>query len=222
MRWSWWLVIVVALAAGLVAAGPLWADAEGAAAQKDRAAHAVEEKAESDIFGKALDLGIWTVVVFLVLLFVLSKYAWGPMLSGLQQREHNIQDALDKAQQAQKEAQALRDQHKREMDKVQEEVRGILDRARTDATRLNEEMIGRARTEIQSERDRLRREIELARDQAVQQLWNQTAQLATLVSAKAIRRQLTPDDHRRLLDEALADLGPAGEAWQRESASLRS
>jgi F-type H+-transporting ATPase subunit b len=177
---------------------------------------------DSDIFGKALDLGIWTIVVFLVLLWVLSKYAWKPMLEGLQKREQNIQDALDRAQQAQREAERLHEEHRRQMDKVQEEVRDILDNGRRAAERSTDEMIAKARSEIQSERERLRREIETARDQAVQQLWGQTAQLATLVSAKAIRRQLTPEDHRRLLDEALADLGPAGEAWQRQTASLRS
>ena len=130
-----------------------------------------------------------------------------------------IQDALDRAAQAQKDAERLREQHQREMNKAQEQVRDILDNARRAAERSTDEMIAKARSEIQSERDRLRREIETARDQAVQQLWNQTAQLATLISAKAIRRQLTPDDHRRLLDEALADLGSAGEAWQRQTAS---
>ena len=58
----------------------------------------------------------------------------------------------------------------------------------------------------EAERERLHRDINTARDQALKQLWEQSAQLATLISAKAIRRQLSPEDHRRLVDEALADL----------------
>jgi F0F1-type ATP synthase membrane subunit b/b' len=68
-------------------------------------------------------------------------------------------------------------------------------------------MLNRARTEIQAERDRLRREIDLARDNALQDLWGQAARLATLVSAKAIRRHLTPADHERLVQEAVAEMG---------------
>jgi F-type H+-transporting ATPase subunit b len=229
MRRRWSLCWLGVLLLGFVVTGPVRAADEPAAGHGTEghaaAGHgdaAGQGSAAEGLFGKALDLGIWTVVVFLVLLWVLSKYAWGPMLEGLKRREQNIQDALDRAAHAQKEAERLREQHQREMDKVQDQVRGILDDARRAAEKSTDEMIAKTRTEIQSERDRLRREIETARDQAVQQLWSQTAQLATLVSAKAIRRQLTPDDHRRLLDEALADLGPAGEAWQRQTASLRS
>jgi F-type H+-transporting ATPase subunit b len=230
MRRCWVLFGLVVLLLGFVMTAPARAadepaahgTGEPAASGHGSEGHDAHSTEDQGLFGKALDLGIWTVVVFLVLLWVLSKYAWGPMLQGLQKREQNIQDALDRATQAQKEAERLREQHQREMDKVQEQVAAILDNARRASERSTDEMIAKARSEIQSERDRLRREIDNARDQAVQQLWNQTAQLATLVSAKAIRRQLTPDDHRRLLDEALADLGPAGDAWQRQTANLRS
>jgi F-type H+-transporting ATPase subunit b len=85
-------------------------------------------------------------------------------------------------------------------------VRQLLDEGRRAAQRQHDEMMAQARAEIQGERDRLHREINMARDQALQQLWAQAADLATLVSSKAIRRHLTPDDHRRLVDEALAEL----------------
>ena len=117
--------------------------------------------------------------------------------------------AIDEAKRAREEAQRLREQWQQEMDAANDKVRDILDLARRDAQHTTEEMVGKARSEIQTERDRLRREIETARDQAIQELWNHTANLAALVSAKAIRRQLTPDDHRRLVEEALAELGKA-------------
>ncbi len=153
------------------------------------------------------DLSLWTLVVFGLLYFVLRKWAWKPMLEGLQKREENIRSAVEEAQRARDEAQRLRDQLQREVDKAHEKVRDILDQARRDAQHMTEEMVAKARAEIQADRDRLRREIETARDQALQDLWNRTAQLATMISAKAIRRQLTPEDHRRLVDEALAELG---------------
>ena len=158
------------------------------------------------------DLGLWTLVVFALLYFFLKKLVWAPMLSGLQKREDNIHSAVQDAQKARDEAQRLRDQLQREVDNAQEKVRDILDEGRKHAQQTTDEMVAKARSEIQTERDRLRREIEMARDQALQELWKRTADLATMVSAKAIRRQLTPEDHRRLVDEALTELQGAGKS----------
>lgn len=158
-----------------------------------------------------IDLAVWTLVVFLLLLFVLSKYAWNPMLGALQKREENIRSAIDEAQRARDDAHQIREQLATERGKIAEETRAAIEAARKDAQQLRETMLGQAKADIQTERDRLHREIDSARDHALKQLWDQTAQLATLISAKAIRRQLDPDDHRRLVDEALADLRSAGD-----------
>ena len=174
------------------------------------------------IFGWALDLAIWTIVVFLILLWVLSRYAWKPMLEGLQRREDSIRSALDEAQRAREEAKTLQARFEAEMNRAQEKVREVMDEARRDAQGLRDEMVAKAKSEIQTERDRLRHEIEMARDQALAQLWNQTAQLATLISAKAIGRQLDVEDHRQLVDEAIAEIRQAGNERQRELPNGRS
>jgi F-type H+-transporting ATPase subunit b len=162
------------------------------------------------ILDPRFDLGIWTVVVFVVLLWVLKRLAWGPMLQGLHQREQGIRDAIAEAQKTREEAQALREQFQRQMDSAQDQVRALLDEGRRGAQHTRDELIADARNEIQNERERLRREIGTARDQALQDLWNQAAHLATLVSAKAIGRQLSEDDHRRLVDEALGEMRSQG------------
>jgi F-type H+-transporting ATPase subunit b len=159
-----------------------------------------------------IDLAIWTLVVFLLLLFVLTKYAWNPMLTALQKREENIRSALDEAQRAREEAHKLREDLSSERARIAEDRRSALEEGRRDGQQLRETLLSQAKSEIQSERDRLHREISSATDQALKKIWDQTAQLATLVSAKAIRRELSPDDHRRLVDEALADLRNAGTA----------
>jgi F-type H+-transporting ATPase subunit b len=127
----------------------------------------------------------------------------------LQRREENIHSALDEAQKAREEAQRLREQFDRKVAESEERARGILDEARHDAQRLSDEMAAKTKADLQAERERMQRELQTARDQALQQLWNQAAELATLISSKAIRRQLTPEDHRRLTDEALAELNQA-------------
>jgi F-type H+-transporting ATPase subunit b len=165
-----------------------------------------EEKSTNLFDPASIPLGVWTIVVFVILLAVLKKYAWGPILEGLQKREHSIQNAIDEAQKAREEAQRLREQFQHEVDQAQVKVAAILDEGRRNAKTMTDEMIAKARSEIQGERDRLRREIENAKDQALQQIWNQSAQLATVISAKAIQRQISAEDHRRLVDEALAEL----------------
>ncbi|HEY8505305.1 MAG TPA: F0F1 ATP synthase subunit B [Gemmataceae bacterium] len=172
---------------------------------------AVEEHGGKPDFVKASglerwDLGLWTLVVFCGLLFVLGRYAWGPIMEGLQKREDIIRQARDDAVKARDEAQALRDELKKELGKAHEQARAILEEARRDAAAFKEAERSRAMADAQTERERLRREIEMAKDQALQEIWTQSVQLAALMSAKAVRRELSAEDHRRLLDEALAEL----------------
>ncbi|MCS6849561.1 MAG: ATP synthase F0 subunit B [Gemmataceae bacterium] len=178
-------------------------------------APAAKKGSEPPIFTPVrIDLTVWTVVVFVLLFLILRTFAWRPMLEGLHRREESILAAIEDARKARLEAEQLRMQIDQERAKVAEEVRAQIEEARRDAQRMTEEMQAKARADIQADRERLRREIETARDQALQELWNQAAQLATLISAKAIQRQLTPEDHARLIDEALAELGAARDGWR--------
>jgi F-type H+-transporting ATPase subunit b len=176
---------------------------------------ALAESTKKDIFDLRFDLGLWSIIVFVALYFILKKYAWGPILQGLQQREQTIRGALEEAHRARQEAEQLHSRFQEQLDKAGEQVREIMDNARRDGQRLTEELIAKARSDIQADRERLHREIETAKDQALQELWNQSAHLATLVAAKAIRRQLSETDHRQLVDEALSELKQAGSDWQR-------
>jgi F-type H+-transporting ATPase subunit b len=200
----WRIVWAIVLALLMLAPGLAWAE---------------EGHGDENILSPRYDLGIWTIVVFGVLLLVLRKYAWGPMLEGLQRREQNIQGALDEARRGREEAERLRADLQQEMNHAQEKVRDILDEGRRGAQRQYDELVAKARSDIQGERERLHREVDMARDQALHELWTRTAQLATLISAKAIRRQLNEDDHRRLVDEAITELrnarGDGSSAMQR-------
>lgn len=176
-------------------------------ALKEGHVHELEEVKDFNILELLrFDLGLWSVVVFLLLFFILSKVAWKPMLEGLQKREQTIRAAVDEAKEARKETERVRAEFKAEMDKAYAEIPKMMEAARRDAQALSEEMRSKTMADIQTERQRLRREIETAKDQALQELWSKSAELATIISAKAIRRSLSEDDHRRLLDEALTEL----------------
>src|SRR5262249_4467725 len=96
-----------------------------------------------------------------------------------------------------------------EMDKVHEKIRAMMDDARREGQQNKDRLVAEGKAEIQAERDRARREIQTEAEQAKQDLWNQTAQLATLVSSKVIGRSLTASDPRNLVDQAVAEMGGA-------------
>jgi F-type H+-transporting ATPase subunit b len=188
-------------------------DAKAVHKDGDKDHHKTEES-KHDLFGKAVDLGIWTLVVFLLLLFVLSKFAWKPMMEGLEHRERAIHAALQEAQQAREEAARLRAQLEEQMRKANEQARSLLDEARRAAERLAAEMTAEAQKKIQAEHERLQREMNLAYDRARRDIQTQVAQLATLVASKVIRREVNHDDHRQMVDEAMAELRQVGNGRQ--------
>jgi F-type H+-transporting ATPase subunit b len=191
--------LAVALAAPSVVSA---ADEHGAPAEGHGGA-----KGKADFIDiKRYDLGIYTLVVFGTLFYILRRYAWGPFLGGLAKREERILHHQDEAKKARDEAQAALAELQSRHAKANDEIRALLDEARRDAQTTREKILADARTEAQGERERVRREIEAARDQALQDIWQQSVQLATMVSAKTIRRNLSNDDHARFLDEALVEL----------------
>jgi len=171
---------------------------------------------EPDLLGLKWDLGLWTLVVFGMLCLILSKVAWGPMLEGLRKREQSIAGALDDARKARAEADQMRQQFQSDMAKAKDNVNAMIEEGRRNAQRVAEEETAKARAVMQEERERIHRELQLAKDQALQELWSQTAELATVISSNAIHRQMSVDDHRRLVDEALVELNKHGNDWKRQ------
>lgn len=172
--------------------------------------HEVKQDVPPEIIPKRWDTGVWSVVIFLVLYGVLAKFAWKPMLEGLRKRENNIRGALDQAEKTRREAMELQSQLDAKMHAAGAEIAKMMDEGRRDAQSLKEQMVADAKAEIQKERDRLIREVGLAKDQALSEIWQQSVALATSMSSKAVRRGMSEDDHRRLLDESLAELKQAG------------
>jgi F-type H+-transporting ATPase subunit b len=176
----------------------------------------VKEFAESDKLGflglKRYDLGIWTLVVFGILMFILSKFAWPHMREGLAKREANIKSALEEARQAQQAARAEFEKAKQELAKAALEVRAMIEEARRDAEVLKASEREVGVKEAAAERERARRDTEALKDALLKELYEQTVKLAALMSEKALRRAVSAEDHRRLLDESIAELKAGGKA----------
>jgi F-type H+-transporting ATPase subunit b len=162
--------------------------------------------------GIRYDLGIYTLIVFGILMFILSRYAWPHIREGLDKREVNIRSALDQARQGQAEATALLAAAKRQMDEGAAQVKAMLDEARRDADVLRAGEREAAARDIAAEKDRAKREIAAEKDAILKDVYDQSVKLAALMSEKALRRSVSADDHRRLLDESLAELRSASKA----------
>jgi len=166
-----------------------------------------------EIIPRKYDLAVWSIVVFLVLLFVLGKFAWKPMLEGLRKREENIRGALEQAEHTRQEAMELQSRLDAKLKAAGTDIARLMDEARRDALGLKDKFLAEAKAEIQQERDRFRREIETSKDQALAEIWEKSVSLASIMSTKVVRRSMTEQDHRRLLDESLAELKQAGAAY---------
>jgi F-type H+-transporting ATPase subunit b len=173
-------------------------------ARADEANH--DHAASFSAFPAFGELGFWTLLVFAGLLAVLTRFAWKPLAQALDDREKHIRNEREAAEQAHERAKALLAEHERKMAEVQNEVRGIIDAARRDAQTTQQEILKKAQADADSTRERAVREIEQAKDSALQELFEQAANVATEVAAKIVRKSLNPQDHRELVAQVIKEL----------------
>lgn len=173
------------------------------------AAVAAEEAEGASPFAGDVGNAIWTVVIFLLVVWVLGKFAWGPMLRGLQGREDFIRRNLQQARADREAAEARLKEYEERLAAARAEATAIVEEGRRDAevvkTRIEED----ARKEAERMIDRARREIGIAKETAVKELYTLTGRLATQVASRIIAKELSPADHERLIAESIERLESA-------------
>ena len=152
------------------------------------------------------DLAIWSLVVFLLFVFVLKKFAWGPLSAGLDAREQRIREDIASAESARERAEAMLADHEAKLAGVQEEVKEILAEARRDAEHTKNEIMAAAQGEAEATRDRALGDIERARDMALKDLFDQVSTQVAAATEHVLGRSLDAADQQRLIAEALADV----------------
>lgn len=146
---------------------------------------------------------IWTIITFLVLLSILRKVAWRPLLTALEQRETSIRGSLEEAQRARQEAEQLLVENRRILADASREASRLLEQGREEAERLRASLTEQAQTESKRLLDEARREIGRERQLAVQELKSTAAELALAATGKLLNTVVTSADHRRLVTEFL-------------------
>jgi len=153
------------------------------------------------------DLAVWSFAVFLLLLALLGKFAWKPIMDGLEKREQGIADMIAATHAANDDARKLLVSYERRLTEATDEVRGMLDEARRDADVTRQSIVAEARKAADDEKTRARHEIGLAKDDALAQIADRAADLAIEVAGKFLREKLGADDQARLVRDSIASLG---------------
>jgi F-type H+-transporting ATPase subunit b len=151
-------------------------------------------------------LFIWTIVTFLVLLGLLAKFAWGPLLQALEGRQEAIRKALDDAQQAKSELERLQRESAQIIAQARQDAEAIITRSRADAEALRQELRSKARTEADGIVKNAERQIQAETARAIQQIRHEAVDLSVAIASKIIQRNLTREDNERLIDDTLRNL----------------
>ena len=148
-------------------------------------------------------LFIWTIVTFLVLLTVLAKFAWTPLLEALETRQSAIRKSLDDAQQAKVDLERLNAESAKIIQQARVDAEAIISQSRVDGDRLREEIRAKARTEADHIVKNAERQIQLETSRALEQIRREAVDLSVMIASKIIRRNLSKEDNERLIDDAL-------------------
>ena len=151
----------------------------------------------------SLGLAIWTILVFLVLLVLLKKYAWGPLLKALEERRAAIEKSVEDARKATLALQQMQEESARQLAQARSEAAGIVTRSRADADRFREEMRQKAQEESAAIVKNAQKEIQLETQRAMAQIRTEAVDLSLAIASKLLRRNVSAADNETLIKEAL-------------------
>jgi len=157
-----------------------------------------------------VDLGLWSLIIFLGLLAILTKFAWRPIIDGLDQRELGIAKNIDDAEAANQKAQDNLAQYEAKLASVNDEAAAILAEARSDASAAKEKIMAEAAEEAQRTKDRALADIESAKSAAIQELAESSVDTAVSLAGNIVGRSLDKKDHSSLIDKAVDRFSGSG------------
>jgi F-type H+-transporting ATPase subunit b len=149
---------------------------------------------------------VWTLVIFVIVVLVLGKFAWGPVLSLLQQREEFIHRSLSDAKRDRDEAETRLKEYAAKLQSAQREAVAILEEARRDSERLREELRGRAKTEAETLIKNAERQIQLETSRAVQQIRQEAVDLSVTIASRLLQRNISKEDNEKLIADAMKQI----------------
>jgi F-type H+-transporting ATPase subunit b len=170
--------------------------------------HAAEGATLSPFAGNVGN-AIWTLAIFLIVVVVLGKFAWGPILSMLQQREEFIHRSLSEAKKDREDAEARLKEYAAKLQTARIEAASIVEDARRDAQRLRDELSQQAKAQADTIVQNAERQIQLQTQRALQDIRREAVDLSVAIASKIIQRNISKEDNERLIQDALQQVeGP--------------
>ena len=153
-------------------------------------------------------LFIWTILTFLVLLYLLAKFAWRPLLQALESRQEMIRKSLDDAEHAKRELEQVQEESNRIVAKARADADAIIASSRTDAAKLQAELKQKARDEADGIIRNAQKEIQRQTDQSLARIREEAVDLSLMIASKLIQKNLSKKDNDKLIDDALRQVQP--------------
>lgn len=164
------------------------------------------EGGENNLFAGDMGNAIWTLVIFVLVVVVLGKFAWGPLLGTLQQRERFIRESLEKAKADREAAEARLQEYTEKLHQARSEASAIVEEGRRDAEVVRRKIEEESRETAEKMLERAKREIDLAKQSAIKDVYAAGARFATEAASRIVGRELRPEDHARLIAESIDKL----------------
>lgn len=171
-----------------------------------------QEAAKGNLLSPAGGVMFWTLVIFVLLLVVLSRYAFKPLLAAVEAREAALQAALDKAARDRDEAAKVLSEHKAQLDAARGEAQRLIADGRAAGEKMRSEMLDATREQQAELLERAKRDIEGEKDRAIAELRREAIDLAIAGASKVIERNLDDAGNRALVEGFLASIPTGGAA----------
>ena len=155
-------------------------------------------------------LYIWTIATFLVLVVLLAKFAWRPLLAALDERQQAIRKSLDDARQAKQDLERVHAESAKILEQARKEAESIVASTRTDVNQFREEMRQKAREEAAGIVKNAERQIELETARALQQIRHEAVDLSVTIASKLLQRNVSKDDNARLIEDTFKQIEASG------------
>ncbi|MCH8941322.1 MAG: F0F1 ATP synthase subunit B [Bacteroidetes bacterium] len=148
----------------------------------------------------------WTIVTFVILMFILKKVAWKPILTALDQRESSIRESLEKAENAKEEAEKILLKNQEMLSKADEESKKLVNKSRKYADGLKEQMLKESKEQAQKIVNDATLEIERQREAAFEELKSQVAEIAVQAAEKILRKNLNMETQKKIADNFINEI----------------
>ncbi|MBU5594868.1 F0F1 ATP synthase subunit B [Amphibacillus sp. MSJ-3] len=150
---------------------------------------------------------IVTLLSFSILLFLLKRFAWGPLIKIMEEREQHVATELDSAEESRKRAEKSVKEADERLEKARAEAKEIVINAKQSATGLEEEIIREARSVAKKMKQDAEEEVEIERKEVLQEMQEEVAQIAFQIAMDIIQKEMSPEDQKRLIKERLNNIG---------------